>query len=103
MGVNVNKDVPWQERLEQKMKTNHEHHMDTIDALWRTPEARLEGYYPEGDVWEGIDRDQAVDDDGKAVYTAYRLSLELGDGYDDHREITIPFSVEDMEEYARTW
>lgn len=82
------------------MNTN-DNLMNNINTLWNTPEAELTGY---GDGYcESIDRDQAVDDDGKAVYKSYSISIELGDGYTDSREVVINFSAEDMEAYARTW
>lgn len=75
--------------------------MQNIDALWNTPEAMLVGHGEGFD--EPIDRDQAVDEDGKAIYKSYTLSLDLGGEYFDPRIIAIRFSAEDMEAYARTW
>ena len=74
--------------------------MQNIDALWNTPEAMLVGHGEGFD--EPIDRDQAVDEDGKAIFKSYTLSLALG-GYPDSRIISIKFSAADMEEYAQTW
>lgn len=76
--------------------------MNNINALWNTPEATLDGI---GDGYiESIDRDQAVDEDGKAIFKAYVLSLKLDkDDYLDNRRIVINFSADDMETYARTW
>ena len=45
---------------------------------------------------QSIDRDQAVDDDGKAVYKSYTLKdLET-----DEQEL---ITAEQMEEFAKTW
>ena len=76
--------------------------MNNINALWNTPEATLKGI---GDGYiESIDRDQAVDEDGKAIFKAYTLSLKLDkDDYLDNRRIIINFSAEDMEAYAQCW
>ena len=43
-----------------------------------------------------IDRDQVVDDEGKAYYKAY----ELVDIRTDERELV---SAQDMEDFAETW
>ena len=75
--------------------------MNNINALWNTPEAELTGHGEGFD--ETIDRDQAIDDDGKAVFRSYTLSLDLGGEYFDPRIIAIRFSAEDMEAYAQTW
>lgn len=83
------------------IRTQHECLMNNIDALWNTPEAMLVGHGEGFD--EPIDRDQAADDDGKAIFKSYTLSLCIGANYPDSRYIVIDFSAEDMEEYARTW
>lgn len=75
--------------------------MQNIDALWDTPEAMLIGHGEGFD--EAIDRDQAVDEDGKAIFKSYTLSLDLGGEYFDPRIIDIKFTAEDMEAYAQTW
>lgn len=79
----------------------HETLMHNIDALWNTPEAMLVGHGEDFD--EPIDRDQAVDDDGKAIYKSYTLSLCIAADYPDSRDIVINFSADDMEAYAQTW
>ena len=88
---------------ESATQATREHLMDNIDALWRTNKAQLDGYLDADGISEPIDRDQAVDDDGRAIYDRYTLSIELGDGYTDNRRIVIPFNAEAMEAYARTW
>lgn len=79
------------------MNTNT-NHMNNIDALWNNPEAMLVGHGEGFD--EPIDRDQAVDDDGKAIYDWYTLSLCVAA---DYRYIVINFSAAEMEAYAQTW
>ena len=76
----------------------NETHMNNIDALWNNTEAMLVGHGEGFD--EPIDRDQAVDDDGKAVFKSYTLSLCVAA---DYRYIVINFSAEEMEAYAQTW
>lgn len=85
------------------MKTPHDYLMDNIDALWNTPGAQLDGYLDADGISEPIDRDQAVDDDGKAIYDRYTLRCPIGVDWADQEEIVIPFTAADMEEYARTW
>lgn len=75
--------------------------MNNIEALWNTPEAMLVGHGEGFD--EPIDRDQAMDEDGKAIFKSYTLSLHLGGYYLESRDIIIDFSAEDMEAYAQTW
>ena len=75
--------------------------MNKIDALWNTPEAMLVGHGEDFD--KPIDRDQAVDDDGKAIFKYYTLSICIAADYPDSHYIVINFSAEDMEAYARTW
>jgi len=79
----------------------HETLMNNIDALWNTPEAMLIGH-GEGFV-EPIDRDQAVDEDGKAIFKYYTLYFFNDHDYINPREIIIDFTAEDMEAYAQTW
>ena len=71
---------------------------ESIETLWNNPEALLVGV---GDDYaESIDRDQAVDEDGKAVFKSYRF--EIGNGYDeDVRQWE--FTADDVEAFARTW
>lgn len=84
----------------------HEILMNNIDALWNTPEVQLYGH-KDGDDYECtydecIDRDQAVDKDGKARYKSYSFSIVIDYKFEP-QEVIIPFSAEDMEAYARTW
>lgn len=75
--------------------------MDNIDTLWNNPEAMLIGR-SRGYAYL-IDRDKAVNEDGKAIYANYTLELDLDDDdYIIQRKIIIDFTAEDMEAYART-
>lgn len=73
-----------------------------LRVLWEYEDAELEGG---GDGYtEGVDRDQAVDDDGKAVFGWYALSVDVSTSDEiapDWREYE--FTVEDIETFARTW
>ena len=73
-----------------------------LRVLWEYEDAELEGG---GDGYtEGIDRDQAVHDDGKAVFDRYSLSVDVSASDEvapDWREYE--FTVEDIETFARTW
>lgn len=69
-----------------------------IATLWNNDNATLIGF---GDGYaEAIDRDQAVDDDGKAVFESYAFTI--GDGYEQDMRMWA-FTAEDIENYARTW
>ena len=71
---------------------------ETLAALWNNNDAALIGI---GDGYaETIDRDQAVDEDGKAVFKSYRF--ETGDGYSGGVR-QWEFSAADVEAFARTW
>ena len=71
---------------------------ETLATLWNNDNAMLVGF---GDGYsESIDRDQAVDEYGNAVFDSY--AFEIGNDYDaDIR--TWQFSAADIEEFARTW
>ena len=71
---------------------------ETLATLWNDNNAALIGI---GDGYaETIDRDQALDEYGKAVYKSYRF--ETGDGYEeDVRQWK--FTAAEVEEFARTW
>lgn len=71
---------------------------ETIETLWNNNAATLIG--DNGDYAEAIDRDQDVDDDGKAIFNSYVFIV--GDGYEeDLREWK--FSAAEVEAFARTW
>lgn len=73
-----------------------------LRVLWEYEDAELDG---SGDSYtEGIDRDQAVDDDGKAVFDRYSLSVDVAapdDTAPDWQDYE--FTVEDVEAFAETW
>lgn len=71
---------------------------ETIETLWNNDNATLVGF---GDGYsESIDRDQAVDEYGNAVFNSY--AFQLGDGYESDIR-TWEFSADDIEAFARTW
>lgn len=81
-----------------------------LRILWECKAAELDGYKDPIDPFdapsytESIDRDQAVDDNGKAIYDRYKLivdtTLEDDPWYDWHN---YSFSADDIEEFAKTW
>ena len=71
---------------------------ETIETLWNNNDAMLVGVGT--DYAEAIDRDQAVDDDVKAVFESY--IFEVGNGYDEDMRMW-KFSAADVEAFARTW
>lgn len=66
----------------------------TIESLWNAANVELDGNLDEH-TSEAIGRDQAVDDDGLAIYPSYTFILENGE--------KVTFAAEDMEAFARTW
>ena len=71
---------------------------ETLETLWNNNDAALIGI---GDGYaETIDRDQAVDEDGRAVFESYRF--ETVNDYDgDVRQWE--FTAAEVEDFARTW
>ena len=69
---------------------------ELLATLWNDQSVTLHGV--KDGVTSSIDRDQAVDDYGVALYDSYQflLSYETDDGL-------LLFSAEDMEAFARTW
>lgn len=73
-----------------------------LRVLWEYEDAELDG--GNTDFEESIDRDQAVDDDGKAVFDWYVLTIDtsmpddLIDTWAHYK-----FTAEDIETFARTW
>lgn len=67
-----------------------------LATLWDDPSVTLHGV--KDGVTSSIDRDQAVDDYGVALYDLYQFLLpyETDDGL-------LLFSAEDMEAFARMW
>lgn len=73
-----------------------------LRVLWEYEYAELDGGV--NDYTESIGRDQAVHDDGKAVFDRYSLSVDVSASDEvapDWREYE--FTVEDIETFARTW
>ena len=71
---------------------------ETLATLWNNDNATLIGVGT--DYAEAIDRDQAIDDNGKAVFESY--IFELGDGYSEDVRMW-KFSAADVEAFAVTW
>lgn len=72
--------------------------------LWEFEGAELDGYVARDDCRSGIDRDQAVDDDGKAMYDRYELSVDVSapdESVPDRR--IYRFAATDIEDFARSW
>lgn len=69
---------------------------ELLTTLWGDPSVTFYGVMD--GVTSSIDRDQAVDDYGVALYGSYQFLLpyETDDGL-------LLFSAEDMEVFARTW
>ena len=70
--------------------------------LWEFEGAELDGN-TDG-FSEPIDRDQAVDDDGKAIYEQYLLLVDVSlssDTLEDWQ--AYGFTATDIEDFARTW
>jgi len=65
--------------------------------------AEFDGYCTEGGCWYHIDLDQAVDDDGKAAYDRYELTVIVSafDGLPSSQRI-YRFTADDIEDFART-
>lgn len=69
---------------------------ELLTTLWDDPSVALQGV--KDGVTSSIDRDQAVDDYGMALYDSYQFLLpyETDDGL-------FLFSAEDLEVFARMW
>ena len=68
-----------------------------LAEIWDDNRYGLEGINT--DYRQGIDRDQAVDDDGNALYESYAMMR-----WDNEDNCVIyEYSVEEMEAFARTW
>lgn len=69
-----------------------------LKDVWDMKEIQIDGYRKEDGCTSPIDRDQAVDDGGKAYYDSYSVRMPFTNS-DEHLE----FSADDMEEFAKTW
>lgn len=69
---------------------------ELLTTLWSDPSVTLLGF--KDAIVSSIDRDQAVDDYGVALYDSYEFLLpyETDDG-------VFAFTAEDLEAFARTW
>lgn len=63
-----------------------------LSEIWNDTSYELQGVNQ--DCRQSIDRDQAVDDDGNALYESY---IMLGD------DVIYEYSAEEIEDFARTW
>ena len=71
---------------------------ETLETLWNNNDAMLVGVGT--DYAEAIGRDQAVDEDGNAIFNSY--AFEIGNGYEDDVRM-FEFSAAEVEAFARTW
>lgn len=69
---------------------------ELLTTLWDDPSVTLLGF--KKDIVSSIDRDQAVDDYGVALYDSYQFFLP----YETDDDLLL-FSAEDLEAFARTW
>ena len=65
---------------------------------WMSEDYTLEAEGEDGS-WESIDRDQAVDDEGRACYTVYAFTSS-DEAYRDPDRM---FTAWQVEQFARTW
>lgn len=70
--------------------------IELLTTLWDDPSVTLHGV--KDGVTSLIDRDQAVDDYGVALYDSYQFLLP----YETDDDLLL-FSAEDLEMFARTW
>ena len=82
--------------------------IDIVRVAWENETYQLEGINPKSfegepsngyDLRQGIDRDQAVDDEGHAIYEEYVLSRTNERGEEEAYE----FDAQTMEEFAAEW
>ena len=69
---------------------------ELLTILWDDPSVTLHGV--KDGVASSIDRDQAVDDYGVALYDSCQFLLP----YETEDDLLL-FSAEDLESFARTW
>ena len=69
---------------------------ELLTTLWNDPAVTLLGYHTA--IVGRIDRDQAVDDYGAALYDSYQFLLPYETEDDE-----FVFSAEDIEAFVRTW
>ena len=66
---------------------------------WASEDYELDGIDHKLNYCQPIDRDQAVDDEGHAMYDEYVFS-KAGEEYDDPAKT---FTAEQIEQFAQTW
>lgn len=66
---------------------------------WENEDYELDGLNYELPYCEAISRDQAVDDEGHAMYDEY-VFRKVGEEYD---EVVKTFTAEQIEQFAQTW
>lgn len=66
---------------------------------WESEDYELNGIDHELNYCQPIDRDQAVDDEGHAMYDEY-VFRKAGEEYNDHAKT---FTSEQIEQFAQTW
>ena len=66
---------------------------------WENEDYELDGLNYELNYCQPIDRDQAVDDEGHAMYDEY-VFYKAGEEYD---EVVKTFTAEQIERFAKTW
>lgn len=77
--------------------------MDALRILWAHDDVELDGYIARG-TSSAIDWDQAVDDDGHAVYDLYFFSMDVAPKSDDAPDYkNLTFAPSEIEAFARTW
>lgn len=69
-----------------------------LDHYWNDEDYMLEAQETDG-LWESIDRDQAVDEQGTPYYERYAFSAPD----DAYRQPDRTFSAEQMKRYADIW
>lgn len=79
------------------------HNTDALRILWAHDGVELAGLIT-GESVSALDWDQAVDDEGRAIYDAYYLTMDTApesDSVPDYETLT--FSPADIERFAHTW
>lgn len=74
-----------------------------LNDLWNDTAYTLYGYDKTVGYLQSIDRDQAVDDKGRAVYDYYVLSQIVDKDTDVSDLSSFIFTAETMERYAEEW
>lgn len=70
-----------------------------LKHYWTSEDYELDAINCELNYMQAIDRDQAIDDEGHAVYDKY-VFYKIGEYYPDRGN---SFTAEDIEQFAQTW